>query len=355
MPKAKYNKDADGFYFKNVPTGKLRKDGYPEYKKVRAKTIKALDEKLKQAEQLAALSVNPTNMTVDQWKDIWFSSYKSDLSPSTQNFYNNLYKKHIAPHIGAMRLLDVKEVQCQSILTAMSKQDYAAKTVKSVRTTLFSLFDKARANRYIPFNPCDHLTATGAQKQARRALTQQERANYLQACRTHDFGTFAAFLYFFGLRRGEALALTGADIHPDKIVISKQHTFPDNNQPHLSAPKTAAGVREIPIPTKARFFINFNSLPQGYLFADTAGEPLSYSEVRRRWQSFLKQAFPDGTDITEHYLRHNYCSMLFESDVDLLTVKTLAGHESVSTTLEIYTHYTEQMQKQASAKVLAIG
>lgn len=355
MPKAKYNKDADGFYFKNVPTGRMRKDGYPEYKKVRAKTIKALDEKLRQAEQLSALAVNPTNMTVDQWKEIWFSSYKSDLAPSTQNFYNNLYKKHISPRIGSLRMLDVKEVQCQSILTAMGKQNYAAKTVKAVRTTLYGLFDKARANRFIPFNPCDHLTATGAPKQPRRALTQQERADYLQTCKTHDFGTFAAFLYFFGLRRGEALALTGADIHPDKILISKQCTFPNNNQPHLSAPKTSAGVREIPIPTKARFFINFNNLPQGYIFADSTGNPLSYSEVRRRWHSFLQCAFPDGTDITEHYLRHNYCSMLFENEVDLLTVKTLAGHESVSTTLEIYTHYTEQMQRQAAAKILAIG
>ena len=355
MPKAKYNKDADGFYFKNVPTGKLRKDGYPEYKKVRAKTIKALDEKLRKSEQLAAMSVNVTNLTVDQWKEQWFTSYKANLTPSTQNFYNNIYKKHISPHIGMMRLLDVKEVNCQKILSDMSAANYATKSIKAVRTTLFSLFDKARANHYIPMNPCEHLTASGVQTKTRRALTEAERAAYLQACKIHPFGTFAAFLYFFGLRRGEALALTSADIHSDKIVISKQHTFPDNNQPNLSAPKTKAGVREIPIPTKARFFINFNSLPDGYLFTNADGNPLSHTEVRTRWHSFLNTAFPDGTDITEHFLRHNYCSMLFEAEVDMLTVKTLAGHESVSTTLEIYTHYTEQMQKQAGSRVLAIG
>ena len=228
-------------------------------------------------------------------------------------------------------------------------------TGSTSRSVLFSLFDKARMNRIIPFNPCEHLIATGAPQKLRRALSDEERTAYLKACREHEFGTFAAFLYFFGLRRGEALALTSADICDDKIIISKQLTFPDNNQPHLAAPKTAAGVREIPIPTKARFYINFNDIESGYIFTGTTGKPLTYTELRRKWKSFLEYAFPEGTDITEHYLRHNYCSMLFENEVDLLTVKTLAGHESVSTTLEIYTHYTERMHKSASPKVISIG
>ncbi|MBR3767571.1 MAG: site-specific integrase [Clostridia bacterium] len=355
MPKAKYPKGADGLYYKSIPNGKLRADGYPQYKKIRAKTIKALDEKLEKLERLSNLAADASKVTVDQWEEQWFTSYKANLTESSQNFYFYIYKNHISPAIGTMKIIDVKEVHCQSILTKMANQNYAKKTVKSVRSVLYSLFDKARMNRIIPFNPCEHLTASGSPQKLRRALTDEERAAYLKACKSHEFGTFAAFLYFFGLRRGEALALTGADICADKIIISKQLTFPDNNQPHLAAPKTAAGVREIPIPTKARFYINFNDIESGYIFTGTTGKPLSYTELRRKWKSFLEYAFPEGTDITEHYLRHNYCSMLFENDVDLLTVKTLAGHESVSTTLEIYTHYTEKMQKSASPKVISIG
>ncbi|MBR3975319.1 MAG: site-specific integrase [Clostridia bacterium] len=355
MPKAKYSKDSTGYYYTNVKTNKLRADGYPEYKRVRAKTIKALDEKLQKLEETKLLHEDASKITVDQWYKIWFTSYKSDLAPSTQDYYKNLYTKHISPNIGTFKLISVNETQCQSILTGMSKNDYSIRTVKGVRKVLFSLFDKAQKNRYIPVNPCTDLTANGAKQKDRRALTEEERNAYLKACREHEFGTFAAFLYFFGLRRGEALALTGTDILSDKIRVSKQLTFPDNNQPHLAAPKTAAGVREIPIPTKARFYINFNNIGSGYLFTGTDSKPLTYSEARRRWNSFLKCAFPEGTDITEHYLRHNYCSMLFENEVDLLTVRTLAGHEDISTTLEIYTHYTEKMQTTASKKILSIG
>ncbi len=355
MPKAKYSKDSTGYYFANIKTDKLRADGYPEYKRVRAKTVKALDEKLRKLEETKHLHEDAAKITVNDWYQIWFSSYKSDLAPSTRLYYKNLYEKHISPGIGTLKLIAVKESQCQAILTDMSKKEYSVRTVKGVRTILFSLFDKAQKNRYIPANPCTGLTANGAKQKTRRALTEEERSAYLSACKSHEFGTFAAFLYFFGLRRGEALALTGADIYDGAIHISKQLTFPDNNQPNLAAPKTAAGIREIPIPTKARFYIDFNNLNSGYLFTGADGKPLTYSEVRRRWNAFLRSAFPEGTDITEHYLRHNYCSMLFENDIDLLTVRTLAGHEDIQTTLDIYTHYTEKMQKSASKKILSIG
>ena len=56
-----------------------------------------------------------------------------------------------------------------------------------------------------------------------------------------------------------------------------------------------------------------------------------------------------------HYLRHNYCTMLFERGGDLMTVKALAGHNDIKTTLEIYTHYTENLKKKATKKVKNIG
>ena len=52
-----------------------------------------------------------------------------------------------------------------------------------------------------------------------------------------------------------------------------------------------------------------------------------------------KYALPIVIDkFTMHQLRHTYCSMLYDADVDLLTAKYLMGHKNVSTTLKIYTH-----------------
>lgn len=354
MPKAKYQKEANGLYYAYVKTGLYTSTGKPEYKKFRAKTVAALDAKLDEYKKAAAFHLQPEKITVDAWFDRWFTAYKASLKPNTQSFYKTVYNTHIRPAIGGSLVSAVSEAQCQAILTALSAS-HARRTVKGVRGTLYSLFDKARANRLIAVNPCEYLRISGAPPKKRRPLTLLERQRYLAACQKHPFGTFAAFIYFFGLRRGEALALTGADVRPDHIAITRQIVFTDNNQPTVSTLKTAAGVREIPIPIKARKYIDFSRLPSGPLFTGADGQLLSYSEITARWSSFIRYALGADSEITMHYLRHNYCTMLFEQNVDLMTVKTLAGHEKIETTLEIYTHYTETLQKSSVQNVLMVG
>ena len=65
--------------------------------------------------------------------------------------------------------------------------------------------------------------------------------------------------------------------------------------------------------------------------------------------------YTNGTDITEHYLRHNYCVMLFEAEVDLPTVQRLMGHDSMQTTVDVYAHYTEKMKVSGTKKAAKLG
>lgn len=358
MPKSKYQKeirkDGTTYYYTYEKTGLISANGKPEYKKLRAKTIAKLDEKVRNFQKDSAFGIEQTNITVDDWEKQWFIAYKSACRPSTKAFYESLYETHIKPSIGQMRLNQVKEHACQKILNNMA-EDHSKKTVASVRSILFSLFDKAQANHYIVTNPAQRLKVQGKPQKKRRELSTDERKKYLKTCETHPFGEYAAFLYFFGLRRGEALAISSSDISKDSIIINKQYTFPENNKPILGAPKSAAGYREIPIPIKARQYINFADLPNGIFFANDDGTPLSYSQVIDRWDSFIKNALGEDTDITMHCLRHNYCTMLFEQKVDLQTVKELMGHDDIQTTLSVYTHYTEKISKQSKKKALKIS
>ena len=358
MPKSKYEKekrkDGSVFYYTYEKTGMITAKGKPEYKKLRAKTIAKLDEKVNEYRKNKAFGIEQTNITVDEWQSEWFKAYKSACRQTTKSFYESLYNKHIKPNIGAMRLNQVKEHACQKILNDMS-ETHGKKTVASVRSLLFSLFDKAQANHYIVTNPAQRLVANGKPKKQRRELTQVERKKYLSACKTHSFGEFAAFLYFFGLRRGEALALTKNDIFLDSINIDKQYTFPANNLGELGKPKTTAGCRNIPIPTKARQYIDFENISDGLIFTNDEGNPLSYSQIVDRWNSFITFALGKDTDITMHCLRHNYCTMLFEQKVDIQTVQELMGHDDIQTTLSVYTHYTEKIAKKSKKKVQNIS
>lgn len=52
--------------------------------------------------------------------------------------------------------------------------------------------------------------------------------------------------------------------------------------------------------------------------------------------------------VTPHGLRHTNITMQLVNGVDIKTVSARAGHSNISTTLNIYTHYTSEADKKAS-------
>ncbi|WP_342068368.1 tyrosine-type recombinase/integrase [Virgibacillus chiguensis] len=54
---------------------------------------------------------------------------------------------------------------------------------------------------------------------------------------------------------------------------------------------------------------------------------------------------------TPHIFRHTHISMMTEAGIDLATIMEKVGHEDMKTTMKIYTHVTNKMKKDASAKV----
>ena len=46
-------------------------------------------------------------------------------------------------------------------------------------------------------------------------------------------------------------------------------------------------------------------------------------------------------EISTHGLRHTHCSLLFEANVSIQDVQDRLGHKDVQTTMNIYTHVTQ--------------
>ena len=56
-------------------------------------------------------------------------------------------------------------------------------------------------------------------------------------------------------------------------------------------------------------------------------------------------------NITAHWLRHTYATILYLSGVDVLTAMRQLGHADISTTLGIYTHLDDQYKTRAMDKL----
>lgn len=170
---------------------------------------------------------------------------------------------------------------------------------------------------------------------------------------------FGAIPYYLGVRRGEALALTRGDIDKNYVNIDKQYTYPKSSKAVLDEPKTEAGTRQIKIPRALKELFEKHGVyelkhPDDLLIYAPLGGPLSYSQFRHRWRSFIHSALGEDTDITPHCLRHNYATLLYEAGVDVLTAQKYLGHEDPETTMRIYTHLSEKAKKKSDNKILDI-
>ncbi len=83
------------------------------------------------------------------------------------------------------------------------------------------------------------------------------------------------------------------------------------------------------------------------LFISNQNKRISKRRVQQIVEDTLRAAGLDGKGITTHKLRHTAATLMYQyGDADVLTLKELLGHASVSTT-EIYTHLNEDNVRSA--------
>ena len=95
---------------------------------------------------------------------------------------------------------------------------------------------------------------------------------------------------------------------------------------------------------------NEDFIDRGYIFTNTAGSPIDLNKVN----SIIKEATEISSikkRVTTHTLRHTHISTLAQLGINLKAIQERVGHSDYKTTLEIYTHVTDQMAKDIMNKL----
>ncbi len=88
--------------------------------------------------------------------------------------------------------------------------------------------------------------------------------------------------------------------------------------------------------------------PESPIFLGEKGKANDVRTLRRDIQSFLRSLGWEGK-ASPHVLRHSFATHLLENDAQIMSVKDLLGHSSLSTT-QVYTHVSAERLKKAFKK-----
>lgn len=310
-----------------------------------AEKLAALKEKLNRGEFFSG-----GNVTVNQWFRKWLTTYKkpAGLTPKSLHLYEEKYGKYLRPVIGKRTLLEIRDFHLQALLNEQEGMSYSH--VTKLRMVMQEMFRQAYRSRLIPFDPAEGLHLPRCVRHSRRPITEEERTCILAVAKDHPAGLLVRLLLYAGLRPGEAAALLWSDVDFDRneLHINKALESGCND---IKAPKTSAGVRDIPLHRSLRQALwAVRGEPEAPVLCNRMGNRHNHSSLYRLWGSFAKALADcmetEYSDLTPYCLRHTFCTDLQRAGVPLNVAKELMGHADITVTANIYTHRDSQLLHQ---------
>lgn len=350
----------------------------------------------REAEELESQRKSDLSKTfLDCWV-IWYDTYKTGVSFNSRAKYATL-KAHLEP-IMQRKVWLIKQLDIVQILNTMAEKGLSVATIRETKSIIIQILDVAEDNGFVngnvarrvkmPVNAKPKVERSCIKPETERLILQLAAADEL-----HRMAIPALLMLFCGLRRGEVVALhwTDIDLTNFEVQISKSAAFGyedgENRNTNVSiekAPKTAAGIRTVPIPQLIVPLLTEARRRAESVFVLTAvkdkASMISKTAFRRSWDSYMhalnlaaggsdpvkvkddegkpvQRTFTPAViaaeEFTAHQLRHTYATLAHDAEVDIKLRKLWLGHaeDKNNVTESVYTHITPEATAKSVAKL----
>ena len=290
------------------------------------------------------LGLKRLEITLEKLYDEWYKRQvvllqSGDISGSSLEGYRTAWK-HLNI-IGDMKVRELKKVEIQSVIDRLYKDGYSKSALGKVRMLSGQLMEYAMEDDILDKNYAKLVKIPTVKVKEKDSLTTTEIAKIEKSAKTNEWAEVVLILIYTGMRIGELLALTKFNVDIENMIIT-------------GGAKTDAGKnRPIPIHSKIKHYFLKRYETPGEYFVNVNGKSLK-NKVDNFRKNFFKPLLIDlkiRTEITPHYCRHTFGTLMDKAGLDTVSMQRLIGHSDYSTTANIYTHPDIEKLRTAIEKI----
>ncbi|MFN2582049.1 MAG: tyrosine-type recombinase/integrase [Candidatus Dormibacteria bacterium] len=301
--------------------------------------------------------------TVASFLAEWLQSQRSQLRPKSWRRHEEHIRLHIAPFIGGVRLRRVTPQHLNQLYANRLAAGLSPVSVHHIHATVHRALVHAVRWGLVTRNVADLVDPPRVQHREMLVLSPDQVRRLLEAAKDGPLEALVALAVSTGLRRGELLALRWRDVDLDagvlgvvgtlqrdynrKLVISETKTARSRRQVELSALAVAALRRHRAQQTEVRLLLGEEWDDHDLVFPNPFGKPQDGSHLLvGQFVPLLQRA--GLPKIRLHDLRHTAATLLLGRGLHPKIVSEMLGHTTVGITLDLYSHVTPTMQRDAA-------
>lgn len=306
----------------------------------------------------------PTRETVGSYLSTWLAGAQPSLRPATYQSYESIIRTQLAPRIGRIPLSRLRPQQIQQMLAEMLASGLSPKYTRNVHGVLHRALDRAVQWHQLASNPADAVDLPQRGQREMNALSPEQARAVLEAAAEDPLAALWIVMLTTGLRQGELRALRWRDVDLDAgrlavtanaVKVTKRVRGVlglTSSEPFRGEPKTARSRRVVELPALAvealRRHREHTSVVNigGLIFTRADGRTIPVQTVYRQWHRLCERA---GVPIVRpHDARRTTATLLLGEGVHPKLVSEMLGHATVAITLDLYSHASPAMHREAA-------
>ena len=348
-------------------------------------SLKECLEEFKEAKKMASnnMDMKRVNITLNEWFEEWFEQYKKPYIKETSIYpLRSKYYNIFGNTLGDKKVTEINNIDIQSVINSMRDNGRAASSMRTALSTIRECLESAKNNRIIQVNPCFDIKVYWENKTTlRRFLSKEEQDLFLNKSKNNGDWYYEMFYIMLhtGMRIGEVGGLKWEDVDFKNKCIHINRSLSCQYEKgkkimRLTTPKTHNSYRDIPFIGEVEDMFNAQYKKQqiykenlgdrwreeegfeNFVFTSSMGSPVTRYIAEKQINKIVKEINEEEMfnavkenrvptlfeKVYPHALRHTFCSRCFECNMNPKVVQKIMGHQHYSTTIDIYTHVTNE-------------